>query len=214
MQGVDREAFQVMLRTPILIVLVCLASPVAAQSNGWQFTSFAGFKLGNVTLGQVADDLGPAKLVESGDAGGYQAEICYRTPAGVVSFLSGEMGGRGHRLLGFDISRDEATRPCAKFPAARAPRTLNLAGLRLGQSKAGFAHAVAANVRWEGNIGRVDFESTRTMTPAEMRRIYKDVHEAMRTGQLQNYFDVVVSVEGTFSDDQLIEFRVWKVETF
>ena len=30
---------------------------------------------------------------------------------------------------------------------------------------------------------------------------------------MQNYFDVVVSVIGTFSGDKLIEFRVWKVET-
>jgi len=46
-----------------------------------------------------------------------------------------------------------------------------------------------------------------------MDRLPKDVKDATLAGQMQNYFDVVVSVVGTFSGDKLIEFQVWKVET-
>ncbi len=205
-----------MTRAHSLILLICAACfslPASAQSDGSRFTVFAGFDLGKVTLGQIAKALGAAKLVESGDAGEDEAKICYRAPTGLVYFLSGEMGGRNHQLLGFGISSNDATRPCATFPINRAPKTLNLGGLRLGQTKVAFSRVVATNVQWEGNIGRAFIESKRPMTSAEMDRLPKDVKDATLAGQMQNYFDVVVSVVGTFSGDKLIEFQVWKVET-
>lgn len=197
----------------ILIMFACSALPAVAHGDGSQFTTFAGFELGKVTLGQVAKSLGPTKLAESGDAGEYKAKICYRTSQGLVYFLSGEMGGRNHRLLGFRLSHDNAKEPCAEFPPDRAPKTLNLAGLHLGQTKAEFSRVVAANVRWEGVVGRAFIESKRPMTLTEMDKLPKDVKEATLAGCMQNYFDVVVTIIGTFSGDRLVEFQVWKVET-
>lgn len=203
-----------MPRIAILIALCCLALPSAAESDGSQFTTFAGFELGKVTLAQVAESLGPAKLVESGDAGEYEAKICYQASSGLAYFLSGEMGGRAHRLLGFGVSGNNAALPCAEFPTGRASEPLYLAGLRRGLTKNEFARVVATDVQWEGNIGRAFLESKRPMTPSEIDKLPKDVKEAVRTGKAQNYFDVLVSVIGTFSGDRLSEFKVWKIETF
>jgi hypothetical protein len=192
---------------------VCFALPATAQADGAKFTTFAGFELGKVTLGQVAEHIGPAKLLESGEAGEYEAKICYRTNAGLVYFLSGEMGGREHDLLGFAVSRNDTTKPCSKFPANRAPKILTLAGLRLGLTKAEFSRTVATSVQWDGNVGRAFFESKRTMSTAEINNLPQDVRLATLAGKMQNYCDVLISVIGIFSGDKLIEFQVWKVET-
>jgi hypothetical protein len=197
----------------LLLCSACFALPAIAQSDGAKFTTFAGFELGKVTLGQIAEHLGPSKLLESGDAGEYEAKICYRTNAGLVYFLSGEMGGPEHDLLGLAVSRSDTTKSCPRFPANRAPKQLNLGGLRLGLTKAEFSRVVAINIQWEGDIGRAFFESKRTMSPAEIEKLPQDVKAATLAGKMQNYFDVVVSVIGIFSGDRLIEFSVWKVET-
>lgn len=196
-----------------LLCSTCFALPATAQGDGTKFTTLAGFELGKVTLGQITEYLGPAKLLESGDAGEYEAKICYRTNAGLVYFLSGEMGGPEHDLLGFAVSRNDTTKPCPEFPANRVPKKLNLGGLRLGLTKAEFSRVVATNVQWEGNVGRVVFESKRTMIPSEIEKLPQDVKVATLAGKMQNYFDVVVSMIGIFSGDTLIEFRVWKIET-
>lgn len=196
-----------------LFCSACFALPATAQGDGTKFTTFAGFELGKVTLGQITEYLGPAKLLESGDAGEYEAKICYRTNTGLVYFLSGEMGGPEHDLLGFAVSRNDTTKPCPEFPANRVPKKLNLGGLRLGLTKAEFSRVVAMNVQWEGSVGRVIFESKRTMTPSEIEKLPQDVKVATLAGKMQNYFDVVVSMIGIFSGDTLIEFRVWKIET-
>lgn len=184
----------------------------AAAQSGAQFTSFAGFDLGKVTLAQVAESLGPAKVVETGEAGEYEAKICYRVQGGAIYFLSGEMGGRALDLLGFGISGAPGSRSCAEFRGREAP-PLALGGLRLGLSKDEFSRVVGRKVRWEGNVGRVAFESHRPITATEFASLPQVVKEASQAGQLQDYFDVVVSVVGTFTGGKLSEFRVWKVET-
>ena len=205
---------RLMSRILVLIALACLASPAAAQSDGSQFTIMAGFKLGKLTLGQITKSLGPSKLIESGDGGEYEAKICYRAPTGLVHFLSGEMGRPDHTLVGFGVSIDDETQPCPTFPTDHVPKTLNLAGLRLGQSRAEFSRAVKQKIEWNGNIGRTFFESKRPMTPTELDKLYPDFKAATLARQEQNYFDVGVSVIGTFSGDKMTGFKVWKVETF
>ena len=80
-------------------------------------------------------------------------------------------------------------------------------------SKVEFARLVATKVQWEGNIGRAFLESKRPMTPTELNGLPNDVKEATLSGKMQNYFDVVVSVVGTFSGNKLVAFTVWRVET-
>lgn len=78
------------------------------------------------------------------------------------------LGGQNHDLLGFAVNRNDATKKCPEFPANRAPKKLNMAGLRLGLTKAEFSRIVATKIQWEGNIGRVFFESKRQWLPLKL----------------------------------------------
>lgn len=203
-----------MLRILFLVIVICFADVSVAQSDGSQFTSFANFQLGKMTLTQVAKNLGHTKVIESGDAGEYEAKICYRTPKGTIYFLSGEMGGQDHELLGFGIAINDNQQVCAKFPENLTPKTLNLAGFQLGQTKKEFAHVVETNVRWEKNIGRAYIESKRPMSPVEINKFPEDVKKSILAGTAQNYFDVGISIVGTFTNNKLSKVEVWKVETY
>ncbi|MCQ4145982.1 hypothetical protein [Vogesella sp. AC12] len=196
----------------IAFTLLLIFSPFATAQDGAKFTSFAGFDLGKATLAQVAKRLGPAKILEKGEAGEYEAKICYRMPGGTIYFLSGEMGGPDHDLLGLGIAGSSGSRSCAEFRGSEVP-SLELGGLRLGLSKAEFSRVVGGKVEWDGDVGRVAFESRRPITPAEFSLLPKGAKEAAESGQLQDYFDVVVSVVGTFVRGKLSAFQVWKVET-
>ncbi|WP_445147019.1 hypothetical protein [Dyella sp. Tek66A03] len=186
-----------------------------AAVPGSQFTSFAGFELGTLTLSQVAEKLGAAKLVEVGDGGEYEASICYRTPFGLIYFLSGEMGRSEHDLLGFGLGESDSTRAksCASWPSSRAVPDLSLGGINLGMSKAAFASAVRANVRWENEIAYVAFEGKRLMTQSEVTSPPKEVRQGIRRGETQSYFDVDVSLMATFQDGRLTELHSWKIES-
>jgi hypothetical protein len=201
---------------PVVFLIFLLASlwrPALAQDSGAKFTRFAGFHLGTVTLSDVQKKLGKAKLIETGEAGEYEAAICYRTYLGLVYFLSGEMGGSELDLLAFGISGSDKTKPCSPFPKKWPSSRLELAGLRLGMTKAQFERVVATKVEWNGDIGRAFYQSKLPMTSAEIDVQPKNVRRMIASGEQQDYFDVLVSVVGTFAEGKLIDFRVWKIES-
>jgi hypothetical protein len=125
------------------------------------------------------------------------------------------MGGSHHELLGFAMSVPKTSEPkkCAEFPVQKRPLKLNLAGLHLGMSKAEFENFFTTKVKWNGTTGTTFFESKRDMTQKELERLPKDVQEGTKAGIIQKYFDVVVSIVGYFEGNNLVEFRVWKIET-
>jgi len=197
----------------LFLLLISFSFPSFAEDTGEQFTDFWGFHLGTITLAEIEKKLGSAKLVETGDAGGYEAKICYRTNAGLVYFLSGEMGGSNHILLGFGVTRNDEAKPCSPFPASQASSKLELAGLRLGMTKTDFSQVIKKKVQWEGNEGRASYESKRPITASELEKLPREAQQMILRGQSQDFFDVLVSVIGYFSQDRLTEFRVWKIET-
>ena len=197
----------------LLFLLASLAQSALAQDSGAKFTSFAGFRLGTVTLSDVQKKFGKAKLIETGEAGEYEAAICYRTNLGLVYFLSGEMGGSELDLLAFGVSDSDKTKPCSPFPKKWPSPRLELAGLHLGMTKAEFERVITTKVEWNGNIGRAFYQSKRAMTSAEIDAQSDDVRRMISTGVQQDYFDVLVSVVGTFSEGKLVDFRVWKIES-
>lgn len=204
-----------LLLLSLIFVVVISMAPAYAQNDGSQFTNFAGFDLGTVTLSEIEQKYGPTTLIESGDAGEYEAKICYRLDDGILYFLSGEMGGSNHELLGFAISvpMSSEQKKCAEFPVKKISLKLNLAGLHLGMSKADFKKLFKRIVNWNGNTGTTFFESKRAITQKELERLPKDVQEGTKDRVFQNYFDVVVSIVGHFEGNKLVEFRVWKIET-
>ncbi len=203
-----------MSRIILLVVTLCFTAHAIAQNDGSQFTSFGNYQLGQTTLTQIAQSLGAAKFVATGEAGEYQVAICYRTPKGIVHFFSGEMGGQDQELLGFGIGIADAAQPCSSFPMDRTPKSLNLAGLRLGMTRAEFANVVKTDVRWEREIGRAFFESRRPMSPDEINNFPQDLRGAILSGATQNYYDVGISIVSTVENNKLIKVEVWKVETY
>jgi hypothetical protein len=176
-----------------LLTITLLSSPLHSETGvpGSQFTSFAGFELGRQTLTQVSNVLGPASIVESGDAGDYLASVCYRVPDGVIHFDSGEMGGRDHLLLGFRLSRPDANAAgnCGSWPSSRPMPRLAIGGLSPGMSRTAFAKAVGIHVEWTGDLALASFPS--------------------RRGDV----DITISVKARFRDDKLEELSTFKIES-
>jgi hypothetical protein len=184
-----------------------------AEGVGEIFTSFAGFQLGAVKLANIQNQLGTAKVVETGDAGEYTASVCYAVPNGVVLFFAGELDGPEHNLGGFGFAKKTERKPCGNWPATLTAPALDIGGLRLGLTMKEFTNIVGTSVHLEGNKAYALFEGRRTMTEEETSRLPKEVQVMVKTGEQQNYFDVVVSVVATFSRGLLVELRVWKTET-
>jgi len=198
----------------IALALTLLISATAkAEDMGERLTSFAGFQLGAVKLANIQRKLGAAKVVETGDAGEYTASVCYAVPNGVVLFFAGELDGPEHNLGGFGFAKETERKPCGNWPATLIAPALDIGGLRLGLTLKEFTNIVGASVRMEGNKAYAFFESKRNMTEEETSRLPREVQTMVKTGEQQNYFDVVVSVVATFDQGRLVELRVWKTET-
>jgi len=175
--------------TSILALLVLLAAQTHEQP-GDRFTHFAGYDLGKATLSEVQTRYGKSRVRESGDAGEYEAWICYTTPGAEIQFNSGGMGG-GTDLLGFTISATPTAKDCPK------PKTVlpsEISGVKLGISKNQFTALMKNPVEWIKNTGTARF----------------DYQAKTADGVL---LDVSISVIATFSSNKLSKLAVWKIES-
>ena len=190
-----------MIRSALLLAATVTT---AAGNSGAQFTSFAGVTLDETTtLADVTTRFGKTSLLESGDAGGYEASVCYITKKALVSFRSHEMGGPEHRVLGFAISTLRGAHHCAKAPAALEEVELEVGGVKLGMTRKQFSNRVGDAKPTEGMLCHF-FENKVPMTEAEAK--------AAGIGG-QSYFDETISVCGTFERDVLVEYLVWRIRT-
>jgi len=175
--------------TSLLAALVFLATQ-SGENPGEQFTRFAGYDLGKATLLEFQDRYGRSRVRERGDAGEYEAWICYATPTGEVQFNSGEIGN-GTDLLGFTLSKKLTGSDCQK-PKVALPN--NISGLALGASKIDFTAFAKNSVAWAKDVETTKFEyRTKTADGVPL--------------------DVSITVIATFRSDKLIELVVWKIET-
>lgn len=206
----------------ISLFLVVLASVTSAFGNdaGKAFTTFTGYELGSTTLSTIQRDVGVAPLVKSGDAGDFTASICYRTSRGTVRFVSGELGGPALLLLGFDLAtltagHAETTKnECPRWRRVRPGcPNLNIGSLRLGISKAEFSRLVSNEIQWDGDVASTSFETRRKMTKIESDRLPEKNRTTTLVASEQDYFDVLISVTGTFKRGKLVRLQVWKTET-
>ncbi|MDE0855508.1 MAG: hypothetical protein OSA97_13905 [Nevskia sp.] len=185
--------------------LMALALPAMAGDDGARFTSFLGLRLNIGTLDQVQARLGRTRLIENGDSEDYEARVCYLGNKGVVSFFSSVPR---LELSGLEVREavSGAAQGCRELRGTYAQQSTQLAGLHLGMSKAEFAALLGEPLRWDGDSGQRLFESEQPMTPGE-RKLFHDSPELL----LRGAFNVTVSVSGTFVEDRLVSFRVWKV---
>ena len=200
----------------ILLIFICLIlpiSPVFSAQEGTEYTSFFGFTLNKVTLSEIQSKLGNAPIIETGDAGDYEASICYLLPSGyTISFLSGELGGSNHEFLGYSVRRtSEREDNCLKINSSTAIDFKPQVGkLRIGMTKIKFTQTFGKKIRWlEGNRALVSFESRRKMTKQELQNFKKTWPSVVE----YPYFDIVIGLTGKFKEDLISEFIVWKTET-
>ena len=173
----------------ILALLVFLTAQASGQA-GDKFTHFAGYDLGKATLSEVQTRYGKSRVRERGDAGEYEAWICYATPSGEIQFNSGEMGG-GTDLLGFTISATPTANDCPK-PKTALPKEIS--GLKLGISKNRFAALANSPIEWVKNTGTARYD-----------------YQTKAAGGVS--LDVSISVIATFRSGRLTKLAVWKIES-
>ena len=198
------------MRTAAVALSVLLSIGAASgHRTGEEFTELLGCRLLKTNLAEVQRRFGPAQMLETGDAGEYEASVCYvdAKSAAVVSFKSGEMGGAEHTLLGFELrhqpGRGEVN--CGVFALEAVRNGPRVGPLHLGMSRESFARALGPLQAVEGRgVGRV-YERTVPMTQAELGRCPGCASYP--------FWDVVVSVVGEFERGRLVVLRVWKTET-
>ena len=204
----------------LFLVVSASASPSFGNNIGEGFTTFGGYKLGTIALLKIQRDRGLTPLIKSGDAGDFTASICYRTSRGTVKFVSGELGGSALLLLGFDLATltegeaDIRKGDCPRWPrSSRGYLELKLGTLQLGINKTEFSRLLSNQIQWDGDVASTSFESRRKMTKLEYeRRREKNVAATLAASE-QDFFDVLVSVTGTFKSGKLVRLQVWKTET-
>ena len=178
-----------------------------------RFTQFAGFTLGKGTLADVTRALGDVPRVHTGDAGESTTSVCYRTKAGFVAFLAGELDGPRHSLGGYWLSQKATRPPCAAWPQKIKQPQLEVSGLRLGMTRDQFNQIVQVLVEGHDGWTYGYFESRRPILPTELDGLPPEQRDAIKRGEMQDYVDVGISISTRFLSRRLTELRVWKSET-
>lgn len=195
-------------------LMAALAMTNAGENQGERFTRFAGFELDRAALGDVQKILGPSPLQEAGEAGEYEAWVCYSLPAGQVEFNSGEMGGSSHDLLGFTVSRHGRNRHCPDWPGAIPAPAMRLGDVPLGISAKEFEVALKAPVEWQGNLGTCHYDYRREPTQAEILALPAELRTQAESDPAQFMLDVLITVEGAFDRGRLVTLTAWKIESY
>jgi hypothetical protein len=196
----------------VIPLIAALATGAAAQQSD-RFTRFAGCELGQATLSDVQQTLGPSQLHEAGDAGDYEAWICYLLPNGQVEFNSGEMGA-GTDLLGFTVSLHGRNKTCPRWPQTIPVPELQIGGIRLGISVQDFIAQLKAPIEWRGNIASGNYQFQRDPTQTEILALPQDVRAQARSKPDSVMLDVGITVEGTFENGRLVKLTTWKIESY
>ena len=195
-------------------LIAALATTSAVESRSGQFTSFASFELGQVTLGDVQNILGSSPIKEAGEAGEYEAWVCYSLPTGQVEFNSGEMGGPSHDLLGFTVSRHGRNKHCPRWPKTIPVPPLQIGDVPLGISTHAFEASLAVPLEWRGNTGTGNYEYRREPTHAEILALPIEIRTQADKDPTKFMLDVLVTVEGTFDHGRLVKLAAWKIESY
>jgi len=191
-----------------LFIGILLPTIAAAQLYDGRFTSFLGFELNKTNLGEIKESFGEAPLLESGDAGEYEAKICYIGNVGTIYFISGEMGRPDHELLGFEISEKEPgdEKLCSPLPEQLASSRLKISGLYLGMTKKEFESVTGKGFLKKTNSGGwYLLEYTIPMTKKEIAKIPPE--------DTYQFWDVSLGLKPTFKEGHMSKLRVYQTQS-
>ena len=197
----------------MLTTAVVIASAVVAPANiAQQFSTYGGLRLNSDTLASVQKKLGPSHIFTTGDAGEFEAWVCYALPNAQVEFNSGEIGG-GTDLLGFTLVRHGRNKHCPWWPKAVPQPSLSLGPIRLGASRAEFQAAFPRHVEWKQKTATATYEYQRLMTHQEVARLPEAARKATESDTSLLKLDVSFTVIGDFTHGHLVKLTVWQIET-
>ena len=177
--------------------LLMLSAPLQASESGEQFVTIGGITLGRATFQDVQTRLGRTNITKAADP--HDEQLCYLLPVGdtFLLFVSNDLGGPEHTLIGYEVRRGSGSRPasCLQLSATLAmPFETDVGGIRLGMTRAQFLKVVGQPVKADRKIVMREFARKEPLNG-------------------RNY-DIVIYIEGEFRGDKLRGFSVSKTETW
>jgi hypothetical protein len=204
-----------MRRAAILLALGFGGASLAGEPYE-AFQDVAGVRPLKATLNDVTKRFGAAKLFPVPE-GHYESAICYidATLGEALLFHTNAEFGRNKIVTGISVQRGNPKRlPCSAADLGGV--SLSLGPLHLGESEAEFRSAVGPGVvPTSPNKLMRHFEYKRKLSPKEQRELGAKLSaEGAHPSPAVVEMDVSHSVWGVFSDGTLVEYGIWRMETF
>jgi len=188
-----------------ILLAVALSSGVHATEAYW---TLLGFELEKTTLFDIQKKLGEAPIRHAGDAAASSYEVCYQSPEhrATLSFLSGEMGGPDHTLLGFAVrSTEKKRRDCGSLTADQT--LLKLGVLELGKNIDAVRRSLPQPVRTLPDGLEYHHITKLPFTPEERERMHIE-----NPGDA--YWDVSVAIRVYEANGRITGYEVSKVTSW
>ena len=199
----------------VLSALAALRPTLAADAReaAERFTHVGGISLADLpSFEKLASRFGVSPVVESGDAGDYEARACYYSlnKKAVLEFFHGEVD------WGFILR--SPTRKDLHCPSSATlnDASMSIAGVELGMEKSAYEGLVGRPQR--GSVSHTEnvFQYVHTLTDTELSEL---LERGRRNGNSQSdpeelrHWDVAITLSASFTKGHLASFRVDRVET-
>lgn len=194
-------------------VAVWPISAAEAPEAAERFTHIVGVNLSELpSFDALAARFGVSHVTQSGDAGSYEARICYRTldNRAVLEFFHGEVDW-GYTLR---VPKSDDFR-CAPS-GALVGDSISVAGIKLGMEKSAYTRLVGKSDKESANYRENRFEYVRTLTDAELNaKVDRNFKNGNPQGDPEGlrHWDVGIELSASFKQGRLTSFRVDRVET-
>lgn len=189
--------------------LIAFAAPRDAE----RFTHLSGVNLSDIpAFEELQKQFGASPVIESGDAGDYDARVCYRASdkKTVVEFFHGEVN------WGFVLRLSKASDKRCPTSNAIKPKQLSVAEIRLGIEESTYRQLMGSPKKETANHLEHDFQYVRTLTDTELSDMVKhnskNGYPPINSEDLRRW-DVGINIRAFFSKGRLASFTVDRVET-
>lgn len=173
-----------------------------------RFTQIAGVKLSdNPSLGSLQKKFGVSPIKETGDAGDYDARICYQSAdkKSIVEFFHGEVNwGFVIRVVAIDDEKCPVSKSLTNL-------VLNVHGIKLQMTMRQLTQYLGAAKRSNDSMSYHDFSYVRTLDDKELHAMIEQ--EASNGSRVDNpevlrHWDVDMSFDSKFDNGRLVSFTV------
>ncbi len=189
--------------------LIAFAVPQDAE----RFTHLSGVNLSDMpAFKELQKQFGASPVIESGDAGDYDARVCYRSSDNkiVVEFFHGEIN------WGFVLRLAKSNDKRCPTSDALKTQQLSVAEIRLGMEESTYRQLMGNTKKETGNRLENHFEYVHTLTDSELSDMVKHNSEngypSIDPENLRRS-DVGINIRASFSKGRLASLIVDRVET-